>query len=578
MYAYYGSIEQPPAVSCPSGTTAPTAVGQHGLVKSATSPAPASGSAIVRHSVYDALGRVVAGRISTDTTWTCTAFDARGRTTKVAFPSNTTAVARTVSYSYSDAGTNDPRKTSVGDQFGTITTEVDLLGRVVKYTDAIGQVTTTVYDQAGRSTSTTGPGGVSEFVYDRAGKLTTQKLDTVTVATPSYVLGAVGGELSSVAYGNTTAMDTIVRDNTGNTTTLAFKQAATTFATDTVTRSQAGRILTSVNDGTTFTYGYDTVGRLTSAAFGANTYTYEFGGSGGCGANPAAGKNSNRTGWKNGAATIASYCYDNADRLTSTTAVGYTGTIGYDAHGNTTGLAGQTLGYDHADRHVTTVAPAATVAPGFRSQASNQVSGSSVVVTKPAGVVEGDVLVAVVAVNVNAGSAVSVTPPSGWTAIATRAHTTAAVRVQTWWKAATGNEPTSYSFSSSVSVKMAGGVAAFTGVNTASPIDVFATAQSAAATSSHVARSGDNHWASAVEAGDRGDQYQLGVHCCDRLHRTHRSGDDRDQRGDRRIGFVCAGCCGVNLNGGSSFGVGARRDDDDRAATGGLCNAILACV
>jgi hypothetical protein len=65
------------------------------------------------------------------------------------------------------------------------------------------------------------------------------------------------------------------------------------------------------------------------------------------------------------------YCYDASDRLTSTsvtgapagasavaggnlTTTGASPSLAYDAHGNTTVLADQTLTYDGADRHSTT--------------------------------------------------------------------------------------------------------------------------------------------------------------------------------------------------------------------------------
>jgi RHS repeat-associated protein len=57
----------------------------------------------------------------------------------------------------------------------------------------------------------------------------------------------------------------------------------------------------------------------------------------------------------------ATYCYDHADRLTSTTAAGYTGSIVYDGHGSATSIAGETHGYDVLDRHLTTVKGALTV-------------------------------------------------------------------------------------------------------------------------------------------------------------------------------------------------------------------------
>jgi large repetitive protein len=68
--------------------------------------------------------------------------------------------------------------------------------------------------------------------------------------------------------------------------------------------------------------------------------------------------------------TEMSYCYDWADRLTGTTSDSTTGnpvvagslttmgpgaTLAYDDHGNTTTLADQTLGYDIADNHISTV-------------------------------------------------------------------------------------------------------------------------------------------------------------------------------------------------------------------------------
>jgi hypothetical protein len=52
-------------------------------------------------------------------------------------------------------------------------------------------------------------------------------------------------------------------------------------------------------------------------------------------------------------AEISTYssCYDLADKLTSTSEPGYTGTIAYDTHGNATTIAGETHSYDATDRH-----------------------------------------------------------------------------------------------------------------------------------------------------------------------------------------------------------------------------------
>ena len=62
--------------------------------------------------------------------------------------------------------------------------------------------------------------------------------------------------------------------------------------------------------------------------------------------------NTNRTSFTDSAGSLSySYCYDNADRLTSSTDP-TVGTVTYDNHGNTTTIGGETLGYDGADRHL----------------------------------------------------------------------------------------------------------------------------------------------------------------------------------------------------------------------------------
>jgi RHS repeat-associated protein len=52
-----------------------------------------------------------------------------------------------------------------------------------------------------------------------------------------------------------------------------------------------------------------------------------------------------------GSAVSVSYCYDNADRVISTTDPALAGTWGYDARGNTTAMVGETRSYDASDRH-----------------------------------------------------------------------------------------------------------------------------------------------------------------------------------------------------------------------------------
>lgn len=149
---------------------------------------------------------------------------------------------------------------------------------------------------------------------------------------------------------------------------------------DAVVRSQSGRILqNTLTDSAsaaaeTSTYSFDAAGRLTTAVIPHHTLSYGYG-TAACG-NTAAGKNGNRTSYSDaldgGTPTSVAYCYDTADRLTGTTVTGApsgvspvaggnlstTGpgaSLAYDAHGNTTVLADQTLSYDVADRHTGTV-------------------------------------------------------------------------------------------------------------------------------------------------------------------------------------------------------------------------------
>ncbi len=152
--------------------------------------------------------------------------------------------------------------------------------------------------------------------------------------------------------------------------------AAQPSVSDAVIRSQSGRILqNTVIDGAeseVSRYAFDAAGRLTTAVIPHHTLSYGYGAAS-CGV-ANAGMNGNRTSFSDdfdGNITSVAYCYDDADRLTGTTVTnaptgaspvsggnlsttGPGATLAYDAHGNTTVLADQTLTYDVADRHVKT--------------------------------------------------------------------------------------------------------------------------------------------------------------------------------------------------------------------------------
>jgi RHS repeat-associated protein len=350
---YYGDSEQRDNPCTPANDPA----NQAGMVKTSTDPPAANGSHLTRETVYDAAGRTVATRTNADP-WTCTSYDARDRITSRSIPAYGSAPGRTVTYNYAVGG--DPLTTSVADPAGTITTTVDLLGRTTRYTDTTGAATTTFYDQAGHPTTVTSAVGTRTSTvvntYDTAGRLATLSLDGQQVAAPAY--NPTTGELSSVTYGNNTSLSQVDRGQNGATTGLTWTLAGTAI-TDTSTRSRAGTIATDsvTRDGTavgSFAYTYDAAGRLTQAQLPHHVQQFAFAASGGCGANPAAGRNTNRTALTDtldGTTTTTNYCYDNADRLTAATGAGAT-TFGYDGHGNTATIGSVTYAYDGGNRHV----------------------------------------------------------------------------------------------------------------------------------------------------------------------------------------------------------------------------------
>ena len=374
----------------------PLSTPQYGMAKSSNGPKNSSGANISTSSIYDLLGRLVGQKSTGDNDWTCTTYDARGRVTKVAYSGVGATPARTVSSVYSGSS-GDPLVSSVSDSVGTITTTTDLLGQILSYKDVWGTVTTSQWDRTGRltTTSTAPPGGAPNqtqaYTYNLDDQILTVAFATGAAA-PAVIASAtydIYGQLSGVTYpagagkaGNGTALTAITRNAAGATTGMHWAFPGQNSVSDTVIRSQSGRVLTnSLVDGTNVaqsSYSYDAAGRLTGATMPQHQLSYEYSSSGGCGSNAAAGADGNRTAasdahtTSNGVTTTnTSYCYDSADRLTSTVVtnpvsganpvsgsnlsmVGPSASLAYDAHGNTTTLADESLGYDSTDRHLKT--------------------------------------------------------------------------------------------------------------------------------------------------------------------------------------------------------------------------------
>ncbi|WP_147305256.1 PA14 domain-containing protein [Subtercola boreus] len=396
---------------------------QYGMLRKSASPLSA-GSSVPMSTwyLYDRMGRVVGTTDDDSGTWSCVTYDARGRVVKTTLPAfgsgATLQPARTVVADFAVGG--DPFSSSVTDSSiastttaGTVTTTVDFLGRTTSYTDvwktvttptynALGQVTRTVTVAAGAAATST-----EEYVYDAEGRVIRVTDNGSIVAVPAYGTAGVSlGRLVSVAYpsgagagGNGSALSVIGRNTVGATTSLGWTFPAGSPLTDTVLRSQSGRVLRdSTTDGTAApqdsTYTYDTAGRLAAATLPGHDQSFGYARAGGCGVAKAAGLNGNRTSSTDtagGVTTTTDYCYDNTDRLTSSSitnpvpdagpvADGLAATeLAYDVHGNITKLADQTLAYDSANRHMVTILASGTTITYARDASGRVISRTTVV-------------------------------------------------------------------------------------------------------------------------------------------------------------------------------------------------------
>jgi RHS repeat-associated protein len=369
--------EQPGAWATACGVTA--GADQWGMVAEKTDPAPASGAgnAIVEQYLYDTTGRQVGVRDGTvntisSTGWACITYDSTGRITSQSWPAFNGQPARTVTYSYGVGG--NPQVNSVTDTNwpnASITSTVDLVDRIVSYSDIYTNTTTTSFDQVGRIIQTSGPQGTLDYCYDSAGRPSETVLGG-TCAAPGTVLASETYDNYSRLWSVTNAngvTETLTYDSDGRLvghSIAAPNGQPTTGELDTL--DGAGRVsdqqvysaanggLIDANPGGV-NYVYDGAGRLTQAILPGVTYNYGYGTTSGCPANNA-GQNTNRTTLTvtgNGAATT-NYCYDNADRLISTSTIP-AGQITYDNHGNTIQEGNQTFVYDSSDQLTDTASP-----------------------------------------------------------------------------------------------------------------------------------------------------------------------------------------------------------------------------
>jgi RHS repeat-associated protein len=355
-YQYYTSFD---TKDDPCTTAVETAL-QAGMPKGKTDADPdGSGPLTGQKSemIYDAAGQVVAARLNNES-YTCTAYDARGRVTKVVTPSSGNRPGMTAETNYAVGG--NPLKISTTDVNGTVTTESDLLGRTVKYTDAFGNVTTPTYDDQGRVTSKVNTMlGTEGFTYDTLDRLTKYTINTTTVANIFYDeysrVKNIDYPISNIKLVSF-EYDPLLRIKAAN-----WKLSDGTTVREEQTKSTTG--LVTANKRTIGTdildqsYTYDKAGRLRTANVGTHTVSYGFDPlPSSCGAtrNTNAYKNANRTSQVIDGITTT-YCYDNADRLISSSDAQYNSPV-YDDRGNVTqlGANGKPLkfAYDQANRAI----------------------------------------------------------------------------------------------------------------------------------------------------------------------------------------------------------------------------------
>lgn len=111
----------------------------------------------------------------------------------------------------------------------------------------------------------------------------------------------------------------------------------------------------------------------------------------------------------------------------------------------------------------------------------------SLTITKPAGTVNGDVLIASIAAS---SSTATITPPSGWTLVnsATQSNTNPS-KLSTYSLAAGASEPASYTWTASGSPDVVGSIAAFSGVDSGASMINVQSAQATGSALTHAAAS-----------------------------------------------------------------------------------------
>lgn len=332
-YEYWGSTTTD---SGPCGGS----VNQAGLLHFVTNADPDGTGPLVGlqdEMSYDSSARVrgtrTRGHDGVWSAWRCTSYDDRGRMVSATdrdgnVATNSFATPGVVFASFKDsAGTAR-----------TTRTQVDVLGRVVSYTDEHGAVFAFAFDQAGLATSSSRrlpeQGSAALMVsntYDTSGRLVAvhdwgSGTDQVTTTEYDSVTGMPVKTTSPNRVVSSTAYD----PNTWLPASVTHVRDAVTVASSSVTRTPDGRITADAHSDVwgralSRAYTYDRADRLTQAV--------DSGPVSGATRRYAYTSNSNRCARALSCATSA-YTYDAADRLTSSPEWS---AVSYDRWGNQIG-------------------------------------------------------------------------------------------------------------------------------------------------------------------------------------------------------------------------------------------------
>jgi RHS repeat-associated protein len=321
--------------------------------------------------IYDASGRAVANRINNEN-WNCTNFDARGRVESKVIASNNGKSGKTITNNFAYGG--NPLKRLVTDGNTTTISEYDFVGNLIKYTDAYGSITTYTYDSLNRLIKKESDVGKEEWAYNDYSQVTNKEFNDTVYANVTYDqygrVATIGyPQAGQLAYLGTT------RDSLQRPVKYSWRQSDGTLLDEELTKSQSGMVLgqkfTQATNIYNQTYTLDKADRLIAANYGDRQYTYSYAPASNCGFVDS-NKNFNRTSDSvtiGGVTSTNSYCYDKADRMTSSTQFG---SPTYDSHGNTVKLGNLTFAYDISDQNT-------SITEGWRVMAySRDVQGRTI--------------------------------------------------------------------------------------------------------------------------------------------------------------------------------------------------------